>query len=139
MNPGTCDTCVTQAIPELRHSKEALDPGSAAAGDTHPASSRDMKTTNLNIQPSVEGSTFYIKLFLLLTMYTPDACYRQPLELLFGFLGRFVLVRKVSQVGRELFEVGSEICFCSVSLAPRILLGTYKMLVSIEQMSHQTR
>lgn len=114
MNPGTCDTRVTQAIPELRHSKEALDPGSAAAGDTHPASSRDMKTTNLNIQPSVIGSTFYIKLLLLLTMDTPDACYRQPLELLFGFLGRFVLIRKVSQVGRE-FEVGSEICFCSVS------------------------
>jgi hypothetical protein len=47
------------------------------------------------------------------------------------FLGSFVLVSRVSQVGRELFEVGSGICFCSVtyiSLALRILLGSYKCL-----------
>lgn len=61
MNPGNCDTLGKQAITELHDSKEAFDPGLAAAGYTHPAPLRDMKNTNLNVQPSVGASTFYTK------------------------------------------------------------------------------
>lgn len=108
MNPGICDTRVKQAITELHRSKEAFDPGSAAAGDTHPASLRDMKTTNLNFLHQTTPTPHYIH-------SRSPAGPGQPLQLLFGFLGSFVLESRVSQVGRELFEVGSEICFCSVS------------------------
>lgn len=56
----------------------------------HSASLRDMKNTNLSTLHSVVASTFCINL-LLLPKYS-QSLLQTMLELLFGFIGNFVLI-----------------------------------------------